>query len=450
LSPGLANHYDFAKGKTHTMGWGQYKTSDFAVTPVQGTCSLSLADLKPQPTSLCPDSKKNGSDPNRQKDCSPALGQSCYDSTTYRFANSKCPAGNACARWIETSPTGGSFYLDGCLLAQYCGTSGRYKGRMVQFDCPNPPPPVTPVTPPPPVTLTRQGTRCTLQQEDDVNNKKRAPTCSSFRACANQTTNQPDSSSCEANESCAKYAWKGSSGTVYAYQYACVLQKYCGLQDASLSGWDFDGTRYDYTTAFACSGTPQPITPTCPAGQVYTGGACQCPSGQSLVNGQCQAQPVGPTCLPAQFAVNGVCACPPGKTVTQTGLGCVSAPRCFSGQTVSGGQCTCPAGQEIILYEPGCQVRQQPCLTNQLRGANGNCECPPGQVVVQWEPGCFSAGPSCLSGQTLSGGVCTCPPGLVKTNTGTGCQAQTPSCLTGQYADPSTGRCTCPAGQTVV
>lgn len=144
-----------------------------------------------------------------------------------------------------------------------------------------PPPP-----PPPPIGGTRQGTRCTLQQEDDVNNKKRAPTCSSFRACANPTTNQPDNASCEANESCAKYAWKGSSGTVYAYQHACVLQKYCGLQDASLSGWDFDGSRYDYTTAFECTGqATTPTTPTCSGGQVLTGGVCQCPAGQRLVGG---------------------------------------------------------------------------------------------------------------------------------------------------------------------
>jgi hypothetical protein len=229
LSPGLTNHYEFLKGKTHTIGWGQYRSGDFSSRTDTGTCSLSLADLDPG-TSLCPASKKNSlTDPNRQKDCSPRLDQSCYDSTTYRFASEKCPSGNSCARWIETGPNGGSFYLDGCLLSQYCGTRGLYKGKTVLFDCPSPPPPVPTPTPAPTPSSTRQGTRCTLAQEDDVNNKKRAPTCSSFRACANPTTTQPDSSRCEANESCAKYAWKGSTGIVYAYQHACVLQKYCGL-----------------------------------------------------------------------------------------------------------------------------------------------------------------------------------------------------------------------------
>jgi hypothetical protein len=238
------------------MGWGQYRSGDFTSRDDQGTCSLSLADL-PAEASLCPASKRNSlTDLNRQNDCSPKLDQSCYDSTTYRFANNKCPSGNSCARWIETGPNGGSFYLDGCLLTQYCGTTGYYKGRTVQFDCPNPVQSDGGSTSGGGQTNTgRQGTRCTPQQENDANNKKRAPTCSSFRACANPTTNQPDNSSCEANESCAKYAWKGSSGTVYAYQHACVLQKYCGLQDASLSGWDFDGSRYDYTTAFECTAT---------------------------------------------------------------------------------------------------------------------------------------------------------------------------------------------------
>lgn len=186
------------------MGWAQYRTADFAASDDQGTCSLSLSDLAQTP-SLCPASKRDSrTDPSRQQDCSPKLSQSCYDSTTYRFANSKCPSGNSCARWIETGANGASFYLDGCLLTQYCGTTGNYKGRTVQFDCPNPVRPTQPVVKPPvtppPVTATRQGTRCTLQQEDDINNKKRAPTCSSFRACANPTTYQPDNSSCEANE----------------------------------------------------------------------------------------------------------------------------------------------------------------------------------------------------------------------------------------------------------
>lgn len=173
------------------MGWAQYKTADFAATSDQGTCSLSLSDL-PVDATLCPASKRNSlTDLNRQKDCSPKLTQSCYDSTTYQFANSKCPSGNSCARWIETGPNGASFYLDGCLLTQYCGTTGNYKGRTVQFDCPNAAGPTYP-----PSTGKPEGTRCTLQQEDDVNNKKRGPTCSSFRACANPTTNQPDNSLC--------------------------------------------------------------------------------------------------------------------------------------------------------------------------------------------------------------------------------------------------------------
>jgi hypothetical protein len=152
-----------------------------------------------------------------------------------------------------------------------------------------------------------------------VNNKKRAPTCSSFKACANPTTNQPDSTRCEANERCAKYPWKGSRGTIYAYQHACVLKKYCGLTDASLSGWDFDGSRYDYTTNFACSGVaPAPVA--CSGGQTRVNGVCQCPAGQTLTNGQCTAPRVN--CLPAQFFVNGKCTCPPGRVVVNTGRGC--------------------------------------------------------------------------------------------------------------------------------
>jgi len=229
---------------------------------------LGLSDLAAEAT-LCPASKRNSlTDPNRQKDCSPQLTTSCYDSTTYQFSNAKCPADSSCARWIETGANGGAFYLDGCLLTEYCGSTGNYKGRTVQFDCPNPRQtpagPGTPTGPAGPVD-TAQGTRCTLQQENDVSNKKRAATCSSFRACANPTTNLPDNSACAANESCARYAWKGSSGTVYAYQHACVLQKYCGLTDASLSGWDFDGSRYDYSTTLECSGTSTPPT-TCTGG----------------------------------------------------------------------------------------------------------------------------------------------------------------------------------------
>jgi hypothetical protein len=148
LSPGLANHYDFRKGRTHAMGWGQYRTNDFAARSDAGTCSLSLSDLAKETSSLCPASKKNSqTDPNRQKDCSPKLTQTCYDSTTYTFSNAKCPADSSCARWIETAPTGGAFYLDGCLLSQYCGSTGNYKGRTVQFECPNPRTPTQPTQP---------------------------------------------------------------------------------------------------------------------------------------------------------------------------------------------------------------------------------------------------------------------------------------------------------------
>jgi len=268
------------------MAWGQYRTNDFAARSAAGTCSLSLTTMTIEPPRCSATKRDSQTDPSRQADCSPHLAQSCYDPATYSFSNAKCPAGNSCARWIETGSSGGSFYLDGCLLTRYCGTRGNYKGRSVVFECPTAQEPESDCkTNPTSSEQCQQGTRCTLQQENDATNKKRAPTCSSFRGCANPTTNQPDSSACESNESCAKYAWKGSSGTVYAYQHACVLRKYCGLQDARLSGWDFDGTSYDYTTGFVCTGGTGPGPITCSGGQVLTGGVCQCPGGQRLVGG---------------------------------------------------------------------------------------------------------------------------------------------------------------------
>lgn len=306
LSPGLADHYDFVKGRTHSLGWGQYRTADFNFLNDKGTCTLSLSDLTPvSPAGRCPASKRDSTtDTSRQEDCSPKLSTPCYDSRG-QYANSKCPTGNSCARWVVTRANGGGFYLDGCLLTQYCGSVGLYKGKQVKYECPNPAgtkDPVGPVVP-----AGRQGTRCTLQQENDVNNRKRAPTCSSFRACANPRTNEADDSSCEANERCAKYAWKGSSGSVYAYQHACVLKKYCGQQDASLSGWDFDGSRYDYSTVLECRAGQDigPVQPTCTGGQVLTNGRCECPYGQRLQGGVCITVPLGPTCLPLQFTQNG-------------------------------------------------------------------------------------------------------------------------------------------------
>jgi hypothetical protein len=123
LSPGLAKHYNFKKGSTHTIGWGQYKTADFKIIPTEnlgtlGTCSLGLTELAGS-ASLCPAAAA----PAPVNTCTPSA-QSCYDSTTYTFANSKCASGNSCARWIETSPNGAAFYLDGCLPSKCCGTSG--------------------------------------------------------------------------------------------------------------------------------------------------------------------------------------------------------------------------------------------------------------------------------------------------------------------------------------
>lgn len=162
LTPGasLPNRYQFVKGKTHTIGFRHYATNNFAATDYgYGTCSLSLSHLKPQQTGCSAAKRDSTTDPTRQQDCSPNLQQSCYNANTYHFDNNKCPAGNSCARWIETRPGGGSFYLDGCLLTQYCSTTGNYKGKTVRFDCPNPAA-TLPLNPPP--TAGPQGTRCTL------------------------------------------------------------------------------------------------------------------------------------------------------------------------------------------------------------------------------------------------------------------------------------------------
>jgi hypothetical protein len=163
FNPNLPLRYNFVKGKTHTIGWRQYRDGSFATGESdRGTCSLSLSHLAHKAGGTCPDSKKNSTtDLTRQKDCSPKLNQSCYNANTYQFDNNKCPSDSSCARWIETRQDGGSFYLDGCLLTQYCGSTGNLHDRTVRFECPNPRT-VAPPTPAPQPTSARQGTRCTL------------------------------------------------------------------------------------------------------------------------------------------------------------------------------------------------------------------------------------------------------------------------------------------------
>lgn len=254
LSTGLTDRYVFTKGRAHDMAWGQYRTSDFAAISAQGTCAFNLKDLDGQRS--CPASKRDSTtDPKRQEDCSPHIQQKCFDPLTGAYPNKNCPAGHSCARWVREQQ-GAKFYADGCVLPQYCGTRGDFGARRdVTFECPDQTPNQgTTPQPTPTPTTGQQGTRCTAIQENDVNDKMRVNKCSSFDYCTSQQTGRGDSSLCRTNEQCGRYAWKSSSGTTLANLDACILKKYCGIQDAKNPSYNADGTQYEYQTSYQCEG----------------------------------------------------------------------------------------------------------------------------------------------------------------------------------------------------
>lgn len=120
----------------------------------------------------CPRSKRDSTvDPKRQQDCSPAIATRCYDNSAGLYRNSRCPAGSACGQWTQTIG-GSAYYINGCILIEYCDTNGDYNTDLnVEFKCPDPNPPTpaptsdvpavveetTDVTPTAP-----EGTKCTL------------------------------------------------------------------------------------------------------------------------------------------------------------------------------------------------------------------------------------------------------------------------------------------------
>lgn len=124
LNTGYKTHYPLTLGAPHKMMWAQWKTMDFATLTNKGTCSFNIADTK-SPLG-CPNSKRDSnSDPKRQEDCSPEFNKGCYDVKTGLFANSYCSGGSKCAKW-EASVGGVKYMQSGCILRQYCGTTGDY------------------------------------------------------------------------------------------------------------------------------------------------------------------------------------------------------------------------------------------------------------------------------------------------------------------------------------
>jgi hypothetical protein len=120
----------------------------------------------------CPRSKRDSTvDPKRQQDCSPAIATRCYDNSAGLYRNSRCPAGSACGQWTQTIG-GSAYYINGCVLIQYCNTNGDYNTDLnVEFKCPDPNPPTPAPTSDVPTTVpdatdetptAPEGTKCTL------------------------------------------------------------------------------------------------------------------------------------------------------------------------------------------------------------------------------------------------------------------------------------------------
>jgi hypothetical protein len=184
LAPGTANAFKITKGTTHDMAWAQYADGDFDGNAETGPCTLKLpgeddgstgGDTGPTDptggdtgTPGCPVSKRDSTtDLKRQQDCSPGITTKCYDAAAGLYKNSKCSQwpGSACGQWVQR--IGGSeYYANGCILVQYCGTTGDYKDNRTRYRCPDKttivPPVVDPVGPGTDPTPGRQGTKCTL------------------------------------------------------------------------------------------------------------------------------------------------------------------------------------------------------------------------------------------------------------------------------------------------
>jgi hypothetical protein len=129
-------------------------------TPVTPTPTDPVTPEDPN----CPSYKRDSTtDPKRQQDCSPAIATRCYDNSAGLYRNSRCPAGSACGQWTQTIG-GSAYYINGCILNQYCDTNGDYNTDLnVEFKCPDPNPRIdaptttTPTDPTTPGTTTPAG-----------------------------------------------------------------------------------------------------------------------------------------------------------------------------------------------------------------------------------------------------------------------------------------------------
>ena len=85
---------------------------------MDGTCKPAATDCE--------------NDDNRVEKCSTLT--KCFNPSTFQYDNSECKSqGEACARWSD----GNKNEITGCILSEYCGTGGFFKGVNTNFKCPN-------------------------------------------------------------------------------------------------------------------------------------------------------------------------------------------------------------------------------------------------------------------------------------------------------------------------